>query len=71
VEEVHRLTHLGAVVTHVAKGTSRDGLEVEWRVLDAVTIDGDMFSRCEMFDEDDLDAALARFDELSRSTPQH
>jgi len=71
IEAVHRLTHLGAVVTHVAKGTSRDGLDVEWRVLDAVTIDGDMFSRCEMFDEDDLDAALARFDELSRSTPQH
>ena len=28
--------------------------------------DGDAFSRCEVFDEADLDAALARFDELNR-----
>jgi hypothetical protein len=27
--------------------------------------DGDLISRCELFDEADLDAALARFDELS------
>ena len=32
----------------------------------SLTIDGDMISRCELFDESDLDAALARFDELSR-----
>ncbi len=31
-----------------------------------LTFDGDLISRCEMFDEADLDAALARFDELSR-----
>ncbi len=30
------------------------------------TIEGDLISRCEMFDEADLDAALARFDELTR-----
>lgn len=66
VETVHRLTDLGAVVTHVAKGTSRDGLDVEWRVLDTVTIDGDMFSRCELFDDADLDAALARLEELQQ-----
>ena len=31
-----------------------------------MTVDGDLISRCEFFDEADLDAALARFDELSR-----
>ena len=70
VESVHRLTDLGAVVTHVAKGTSLDGLDVEWRLIDAVTIDGDLINRYEMFDETDLDAALARFDELSRPAPR-
>jgi hypothetical protein len=30
------------------------------------TVDGDLINRCELFDEADLDAALARFDELSR-----
>ena len=70
VESVHRLTDLGAVVTHVAKGTSREGFDAEWRQIDAVTIDGDLISRYEMFDETDLDAALARFDELSRPAPR-
>ena len=31
----------------------------------ALTVEGDRISRCEKFDEADLDAALARFDELS------
>ena len=29
-----------------------------------LTVDGELISRCEIFDEADLDAALARFDEL-------
>ena len=35
-----------------------------------LTVDGDLISRCELFDEADLDAALARFDELSRPAPR-
>ena len=31
-----------------------------------VTVEGDLINRCELFDEADIDAALARFDELSR-----
>ena len=31
-----------------------------------MTVEGDLISRAEIFDEADLDAALARFDELSR-----
>ena len=33
-------------------------------------VDGDLINRCEVFDETDLDAALARFDELSRPAPR-
>ncbi len=47
-----------------AHGTSREGFDAEWRMI--VLSDGRrrLFSRCEIFDEADLDAALARFDEL-------
>ena len=67
---MHRLTDLGAVVTHVAHGTSQEGFDAEWREIDLLTVDGDMINRCEIFDEADLDAALARFDELSRPAPR-
>ncbi|MEM6106015.1 BTAD domain-containing putative transcriptional regulator [Mycobacterium sp. 050272] len=70
VEAVHRLSDLGAVVTHSGNGTSREGFDAEWREVMLYTTDGDMFNRCEVFDEADLDAAIARFDELSRPTPQ-
>ena len=39
-------------------------------MIDLLTVDGDLMSRCEIFDETDLDAALARFDELSRPAPR-
>ena len=65
IEAVHRLSDLGAVVTHTARGTSQEGFDAEWRMIDIFTVEGDLISRCEIFDEADLDAALARFDELS------
>ena len=42
------------------------------RVADGrhLTVKGDLISRGELFDEADLDTALARFDELSRPAPQ-
>ena len=64
IEAVHRLSDLGAVVTHVAHGTSQEGFDAEWRMIDVLTVEGDLINRCEIFDEADLDAALARFDEL-------
>ena len=64
IEAVHRLNNLGAVVTHVANGTSQQGFDAEWRIVNLVTVEGDLINRCEIFDEADLDAALARFDEL-------
>ena len=66
IETVHRLSNLGAVVTQVMKATSRDGFDAEWREIGILTIEGDLINRCEMFDETDLDAATARFEELDR-----
>ena len=34
------------------------------------TVDGELVSRTEVFDEEDLEAALARFDQLSQPTPR-
>ena len=70
IEAVHRLNDLGAVVTHAAHGTSQEGFDAEWRGVDIFTVEGDLINRCELFDEADLDAALARFDELSRPAPR-
>src|SRR5208337_2873659 len=64
VETVHRLSSLGGVFTQVMKGTSRDGVDAEWREIGMSIVDSNMLSRCELFDEADLDAALARFEEL-------
>ncbi|HEV7583104.1 MAG TPA: ATPase, partial [Mycobacterium sp.] len=65
IEAVHRLSALGAVVTQTLKGTSQEGFDAEWRTIEIFTVEGDLLSRCEAFDETDLDAALARFEELS------
>ena len=70
IEAVHRLDDLGAVVTHTARGTSTEGVDAEWRLIELLTVEGDRISRCEIFDETDLDAALARFDELSPPAPK-
>jgi hypothetical protein len=70
VEAVHRLSNLGAVVTWVANGTSQEGFEAEWRSINVLTVHGELLSRVEVFDETDLDAALARFDELTRPAPR-
>ena len=66
IEAVHLLSDRGAIVTHAAHGTSREGFDAEWREVSLVTAGGDTFNRCELFDETDLDAALARFDEIDR-----
>ena len=70
IEAVHRLSELGAVVTQTLKGTSQEGLDAEWRTIEIFTVEGDLLSRCEAFDKTDLDAALARFEELHPQTPQ-
>jgi hypothetical protein len=69
VETVHLLGDFGAVVTQVSYGTSHEGFDAEWRFINLLTFEGDLINRCEVFDEADLDAALARFDELNRPAP--
>ena len=64
VEAVHRLTGPGAVVTHAAHETSQEGFDAEWRGIAVFTVEGDMINRTEVFDEADLDAAIARFEQL-------
>ncbi|WNG95531.1 BTAD domain-containing putative transcriptional regulator [Mycobacterium sp. ITM-2016-00318] len=70
IEAVHRVSKIGAVFVNTARGISHDGFAAEWRVLNLVTVSGDLLSRYEVFDEADLDAALASFDELTPSAPQ-
>ena len=70
IEAVHRLDNSGAVMTHVANETSQEGFHAEWRAISLLTLDGDLVNRCEVFDESDLDAALARFDQLTHPAPQ-
>ena len=64
VEAVHRLSDLGAVVTAPVCGSSHEGFAAEWRMIDLFTVEGDLINRLEIFDEADLDVALARFEEL-------
>ena len=70
LEAVHRLSDLGAVVTWVSSGTSQAGFQAEWREINIATVDGDLINRSEMFGETDLDAALAKFDELHQQVPR-
>ncbi|MGN6336831.1 MAG: BTAD domain-containing putative transcriptional regulator, partial [Mycobacterium sp.] len=69
IEVVHRLTDLGALVSWASYGTSQEGFNAEWRAIDILTVNGDLINHAEIFDETDLDAALARFDELERPPP--
>ncbi|MDT5337517.1 MAG: hypothetical protein QOD90_3022, partial [Mycobacterium sp.] len=70
IETVHRLSNSGAVITHNGRGSSREGFDAEWRAIDLLMVEGDRINRCEIFDEADLDAALARFDELTHRAPR-
>ncbi len=70
VQVVHRLNHLGAVVGYAAYARSREGFDAEWREVSLSIVDGGMVIRCELFEDTDLDTALARFDALTRSAPQ-
>ena len=64
IEAVHRLNSFGAVITHEGHGSSQEGFDAEWRAIDVLTVEGDRITGCEIFDEADLDAAIARFEEL-------
>ena len=56
------------VITYAARGTSQEGFDAEWRVVNLFTFEGEQVSRVEVFDESELDVALAKFDELTQPT---
>ena len=68
VVAVHRLTDLGAVVTWFAGGPSQQDFDTEQQGIGVMMVKGDLINHFELFDDVDLDAALATFDELSRPT---
>ena len=41
-------------------GPRDEGFDAEWREIDVFTVEGDLINRCEVFDEADLDAAIAQ-----------
>ena len=45
IEAVHRLSGFGAVVTHVQRGTSTEGFDAEWRMIQVLTVEADRISR--------------------------
>jgi hypothetical protein len=61
------LSNIGGVVTHCAHGSSHDGFDAEWREVIVLTFEAGRVNRSEVFDEADLDAALARV-QRARST---
>ena len=70
VEQAEVLTQSAiGVVTHVVvRGTSTDGVAIEIPLVAVMLFDGDRVTRVETFDADQRDQALARFEELSRSS---
>ncbi|MBV9723271.1 MAG: hypothetical protein JO082_15320, partial [Mycobacterium sp.] len=70
IETVHRLNGLGAVFTQVWNTTSQEGFDAEWRVVALMTVEGDLINRAELFDEADLNTAIAHFDEMRQPTPR-
>ena len=53
IESVHRLNDLGAVFVNVLKGSSTEGFDAESRMIELMTVEGDLISRAELFDESD------------------
>jgi hypothetical protein len=68
VEFADVLTHtaMGLVSYAVLRGTSTDGVAIEIPLFILVLLDGDRVMSFQAFDENQRDAALARFDEINR-----
>ena len=69
IEAVHGLSEREVVITEVLKMTSQEGFDAELWMIMMFTVEGDLICGVEVFDEADLDTALASFDELSRPAP--
>ena len=63
VKAVHALDADGAVINLLVEGADTHGNELQWATLNVISFASGK-PRMEVYDEDDLDAALARFEEL-------
>lgn len=62
---MHQLTEYGTVTTQVLKMTSQDGFDAELRLTYVIVVEGNLLSRIEVFDGEDLEVALAYFDQVN------
>ncbi len=65
--EVLAQSATGLVDHEVLRGTSTDGVAIEIPLVVLILVDGGRLTRLEVFDADQRDSALARFEELNRS----
>jgi hypothetical protein len=70
IEAVHRLNNLAALITATGHGTSQDGFVDEYRMVQLLTVEPGRITRCELFDEGAIEAAIAQFEELHPQTPR-
>ncbi len=49
IEAVHQLNDVGAVITLAVHGISQEGFDADWRIVEVLTRDGDVGSRCEVY----------------------
>lgn len=62
---MHQLSECGTVTTQVLKMTSQEGFDAELRLTYVIVVEGNLLSHVEVFEESDLEVALARFDQLT------
>ena len=68
VTAVYDLDAHGAVIGETWEGTSKDDAEARWSVINVYTVRDGQVARSEVYADDQLDAALTRFEELRPST---
>ena len=64
--DITKHSAFGALTDFVLKGTSTDGVAIEIPFMVLGVFDGDRITHMEMFDPDQRDLALTRFDELNQ-----
>ena len=65
VREVLRHNNSAVLMVHDLHGVDEQGMETQWSGLVIAVGDGGLILHWEEFDPDDLDAAIARYEELT------
>ncbi|HVE93454.1 MAG TPA: nuclear transport factor 2 family protein, partial [Acidimicrobiales bacterium] len=69
ITAVHALDEHGAVITSTAEGRSADGFDARWANVHVITVRDGQVAGMEMYPDDQIDAAVARFAQLAQSQP--